>query len=45
MRIEVVNTGTELLLGKVVNTHAAYFRRKAVFPGAPPATPDHDSRW
>ncbi len=25
MRIEVVNTGTELLLGKVVNTHAAYF--------------------
>ncbi len=25
MRIEVVNTGSELLLGKVVNTHAAYF--------------------
>ncbi len=25
MRLEVVNTGTELLLGKVVNTHAAYF--------------------
>ncbi|MCG8599581.1 MAG: competence/damage-inducible protein A [Verrucomicrobiales bacterium] len=25
MRIEVVNTGTELLLGKVVNTHASYF--------------------
>lgn len=25
MRIEVVNTGTELLLGKVVNTHAGYF--------------------
>lgn len=25
MRIEVVNTGTELLLGKVVNTHAAFF--------------------
>ncbi len=24
MRIEVVNTGTELLLGKVVNTHAGY---------------------
>lgn len=25
MRVEVVNTGTELLLGKVVNTHAAWF--------------------
>ena len=25
MRLEVVNTGSELLLGKVVNTHAAYF--------------------
>lgn len=25
MRLEVVNTGTELLLGKVINTHAAYF--------------------
>ncbi len=25
MRIEVINTGTELLLGKVVNTHAAFF--------------------
>lgn len=25
MRIEVINTGTELLLGKVVNTHASYF--------------------
>lgn len=25
MRVEVVNTGTELLLGKVVNTHAGYF--------------------
>ncbi|MDF1859022.1 MAG: competence/damage-inducible protein A, partial [Verrucomicrobiales bacterium] len=25
MKVEVVNTGTELLLGKVVNTHAAFF--------------------
>ena len=25
MRIEAVNTGTELLLGKVVNTHASFF--------------------
>ncbi|MEZ5302697.1 MAG: competence/damage-inducible protein A [Verrucomicrobiales bacterium] len=25
MRLEVINTGTELLLGEVVNTHAAYF--------------------
>lgn len=25
MRIEVINTGTELLLGKVLNTHAAFF--------------------
>ncbi len=25
MRIEVVNTGTELLLGTVINTHAGYF--------------------
>lgn len=25
MRLEVVNTGTELLLGKVINTHAAWF--------------------
>ncbi|MCB1229286.1 MAG: competence/damage-inducible protein A [Verrucomicrobiae bacterium] len=25
MRIEVINTGTELLLGKVINTHAAFF--------------------
>lgn len=25
MRVEVVNTGTELLLGKVVNTHASFF--------------------
>ena len=25
MRIEVVNTGSELLLGKVINTHAAFF--------------------
>lgn len=25
MRVEVVNTGTELLLGKVTNTHAGYF--------------------
>ena len=24
MRIEIVNTGTELLLGKVINTHAGY---------------------
>lgn len=28
MRIEVVNTGTELLLGKVVNTHVGYFGEK-----------------
>lgn len=25
MRIEIVNTGTELMLGQVINTHAAYF--------------------
>ena len=25
MRVEVINTGTELLLGQVVNTHLAYF--------------------
>lgn len=25
MRIEILNTGTELLLGKVINTHAAFF--------------------
>jgi nicotinamide-nucleotide amidase len=25
MRVEVINTGTELLLGKVINTHAAFF--------------------
>ncbi len=25
MRVEVVNTGTELLLGKVINSHLAYF--------------------
>lgn len=25
MRIEVINTGTELLLGKVINTHVAFF--------------------
>jgi nicotinamide-nucleotide amidase len=25
VRIEVINTGTELLLGKVINTHAAFF--------------------
>ena len=25
MRIEVINTGTELLLGKVINSHLAYF--------------------
>ncbi len=25
MRVEVLNTGTELLLGKVINTHAGYF--------------------
>lgn len=25
MRLEVINTGTELLLGQVVNTHVAYF--------------------
>ncbi len=31
MRIEVVNTGTELLLGQVVNTHAAYFGQE-LFP-------------
>lgn len=28
MRIEIVNTGTELLLGRVLNTHAAYFGRE-----------------
>ncbi len=28
MRLEVLNTGTELLLGRVVNTHAAYFGRE-----------------
>lgn len=28
MRLEVVNTGTELLLGQVVNTHVAYFGRE-----------------
>ncbi len=28
MRLEVVNTGTELLLGQVVNTHAAYLGRE-----------------
>ncbi|MDD5198489.1 MAG: competence/damage-inducible protein A [Terrimicrobiaceae bacterium] len=31
MKVEVLNTGTELLLGNVVNTHAAYFGR-ALFP-------------
>ncbi|MEO6848811.1 MAG: molybdopterin-binding protein, partial [Chthoniobacterales bacterium] len=25
MRVEVINTGTELLLGNVINTHVAYF--------------------
>ena len=25
MRVEVINTGTELLLGKVINTHLGYF--------------------
>lgn len=28
MRIEIVNTGTELLLGTTVNTHAAWFGRE-----------------
>lgn len=31
MRVEVINTGTELLLGNVVNTHLAYFGRE-LFP-------------
>lgn len=31
MKIEVINTGTELLLGNVVNAHAAYFGR-TLFP-------------
>jgi len=31
MVLEILNTGTELLLGEVVNTHAAYFGRK-LFP-------------
>lgn len=31
MKLEVLNTGTELLLGSVVNTHAAYFGR-TLFP-------------
>jgi len=28
MRVEVINTGTELLLGQVVNTHVGYFGEK-----------------
>jgi nicotinamide-nucleotide amidase len=28
MRLEVVNTGTELLIGQVVNTHVSYFGEK-----------------
>jgi nicotinamide-nucleotide amidase len=28
MRIEILNTGTELLLGNTVNTHAAWFGRE-----------------
>lgn len=28
MRVEILNTGTELLLGHVVNTHAAWFGRE-----------------
>ena len=28
MRIEIINTGTELLLGNTVNTHAAWFGRE-----------------
>jgi nicotinamide-nucleotide amidase len=31
VNVEVLNTGTELLLGNVINTHAAYFGRE-VFP-------------
>lgn len=31
MKLEVLNTGTELLLGSVVNTHAAFFGQ-ALFP-------------
>lgn len=46
MRIEVVNTGNELLLGKIVNTHVAYFGQK-LFPlglriGRQTAIPDGD---
>ncbi|MGA0854499.1 MAG: molybdopterin-binding protein, partial [Luteolibacter sp.] len=28
MRIEVINTGTELLLGNTINTHGAWFGRE-----------------
>ncbi len=28
MRVEVINTGTELLLGQVVNTHLAYLAER-----------------
>jgi len=31
VRLEVINTGTELMLGQVVNTHAAYFGEQ-LFP-------------
>src|SRR5271155_3739370 len=31
MRVEVINTGTELLLGNVINTHLA-FLAQALFP-------------
>ena len=27
MRVEVINTGTELLLGQVVNTHVTFLAR------------------
>src|SRR5687768_14296948 len=31
MRVQVINTGTELLLGDVINTHLAFIAR-AIFP-------------
>lgn len=33
MRIEILNTGTELLLGKTVNTHGAWFGRQLFLMG------------
>ena len=37
MKVEVINTGTELLLGEILNTNFQYLSRRVPILSSPPA--------